>query len=146
MKGQISSISENFFFRGAGSLGDLSHSFEGSSSDLVGSWNWLGIEFLKLRLLGAGAFGLCWFCLCWGWLGFGSSALGFSLLSLSVGFFSFLTGARSHTRATLGRTIRAQRTQRTNTDKYGHIGRSNLRARGTYIVVTCTHLRTYDFP
>ena len=143
VKGDFLHLAELFFI---GSLGDLSHSFEGSSSDLVGSWNcWgsssrvSGFWFVLVSLcrrLGAGAS-----------VSARASALGFSLFSLSFGWvFLFLTGARTHTRATLGRTIRAQRTQRTNTDKYGHVGRVNPHTRGTYIVVTCTYLRTYDFP
>jgi hypothetical protein len=67
----------------------------------------------------------------------------FSLFRLSLLGFFFPYGcalararhARAHNSGTTGTTY-----------EYGHIGRIFRRARGTYIVVTCTYLRTHDFP
>lgn len=76
----------------------------------MGSWNWLGIEFEGLGL-GVWLLVCVGVCVGGGW----ASALGFSLSLSALSFgsvFLFLTGARTHTRATLGRTIRTCRAQR----------------------------------
>lgn len=100
------------------------------------------------------ALGLCWFGLCRGlgagaWLSARASALGFSF-SFSLSVFSFGSvffislRVRARTRSPHARAHNSGTTDAT--DKYGHVGRIDPRARGTYIVVTCTYLRTYDFP
>jgi hypothetical protein len=109
-----------------------------------------GINFWGSGLRGLGLLVCVGFGLCRG-LGAGAwlsarlgSARASALLSLSFGslFWVFL----SPYGCALARARHARAHNSGTTYEYGHIGRIFRRARGTYIVVTCTYLRTHDFP
>jgi hypothetical protein len=131
MSRQISTISAIFFFL-------VSWVAEGSRRELRescdGSWGFLKLVRDRFGLLVC--VGLCRWV--WGlafWR-FGASALGASGFGYRLGSVFYLLRVRARTHAPRSG---AQFGHNGRNGRNGHVGRIFLRARGTYIVVTCTY-------